>query len=737
VSSLVTLGEEDHEVRLAAGAYVSQAWHYDMAAPRSDHAVDRLFGHRRCRITAADYAAAEERMRKDDWPLSAVAAHHHQHVWPSHIWEVTTAQRRAWAVCAVALMARWDDVSIATVGTIAAYAAVAPQRAVAVLLRAAAWDAPGPVQWARQLKYATQPLKALQNGLYSSLTELFEMEVLVNRGIGDVDWETERMHRTQPTVVPITEGEAREHARRAFMEGRSLGRGPRPMRWDDFWDDRWDWAPTGSFHSQYPEDLQYVAGKQGVLKTKFVALNRMPTRSLQSFTGRTPAIAAWESEKYEWGKRRAIYGTDITSFIVTSYAMFGCEQALPDRFPIGAAADERRVSKITEAMLRGRSPFCFDYEDFNSQHSYAAMRGVLKAYLDVYRGTMDAEQVEALSWVVSSVDNEYVVRPGGEDYQCNGTLFSGWRMTSFMNSVLNYVYLSWSGALDAAPDLQAIHNGDDVLATVTTPLSAAEFMYRTATHGIRASPVKCHSFCVAEFLRVDRWSGSSSGQYLSRAVSTLVHSRLESPLATDASALLRAAITRDGEARARGADGDTMTRLLDLLRRRMARRYGVEPDTLNKMEVAHQIVGGFSEAEDAPVDMKYMFEVSQAPMDEVRRELGRLPGAWDLAALLHRKYDLQVPISSMYEPIVKATVRALTFVLRRLVTEGVASSESMTIRRALWKTIGAGRDAPMMGKLKVAGINLSTQLSTHRNEMLAAHLKDCADPMRMLRERVY
>jgi hypothetical protein len=463
----------------------------------------------------------------------------------------------------------------------------------------------------------------------------------------------------------------------------------------------------------------------------------MPTRNLSAFTGRVPAIAAWESEKYEWGKRRAIYGTDITSFIVTSYAMFGCEQALPDRFPIGAAADERHVSRLTEVMLRNRAPFCFDYEDFNSQHSHAAMRGVLMAYLDVFRESMDEQQIEALAWVITSVDNEYVMRPNATNYQCAGTLFSGWRMTSFMNSVLNYVYLSWSGALDVAPDLQAIHNGDDVLATVTTPVSAATFMHCARTHGIRASPTKCHSFAIAEFLRIDRWSGSGSGQYLSRAVATMVHSRLESPLATDASALLSAMLTRDGETRVRGADPVVMDHLSDLLRRRIAGRYDVPTTTLDSMEKAHRIVGGMSSDEKASVDVRYKFDISRAPMDEVRRELGRLPGAWDLAALLHRKYELAVPIEDMYEPIVKATVRALTFVMRKLVTEGVAESECMTKRRALWRSISSKGDAPMLGKLKVAGVDFTAQLTTHRNDMLAAHLKTASDPMRFLRERVY
>jgi hypothetical protein len=73
---------------------------------------------------------------------------------------------------------------------------------------------------------------------------------------------------------------------------------------------------------------------------------------------------------------RAIYGTDITSYVLTHFALLDCEESLPAQFPIGSKATTAKVVACVGAVLDNATPFCLDFEDFNSQHSRDHRRGL-------------------------------------------------------------------------------------------------------------------------------------------------------------------------------------------------------------------------------------------------------------------------------------------------------------------------------------------------------------------------
>jgi len=107
-------------------------------------------------------------------------------------------------------------------------------------------------------KYFTLKLKAVQNLIDIDLTPFFEMEVLVNRGMGNINWEEEKDHRTEPNVCTIDAVDIYKYSLELFSDIKTTGSKPRNKKWSDFWESRWEWAPTGVYHTQYDEDNKYL-----------------------------------------------------------------------------------------------------------------------------------------------------------------------------------------------------------------------------------------------------------------------------------------------------------------------------------------------------------------------------------------------------------------------------------------------------------------------------------------------
>ncbi|QGX74230.1 putative RNA-dependent RNA polymerase [Cronartium ribicola totivirus 2] len=431
-------------------------------------------------------------------------------------------------------------------------------------------------------------LKAAQNLVSVDLTPFFELEVLVNRGVGQVDWKAEVLNRTQPNLCNISPDHVYSHAMKLFSRAASLRAKPTATTFSTYWENRQQWAPTGAYHSQYSEDDEYKASSAS-LKNKLYSLCRMPEYDASHFLNRTPATYAWSSEKYEWSKMRAIYGVDVTNFIISGYAMLGCEQVLDKIFPIGEAATKDNVSRTVHEVLKNGVPYCMDFEDFNSQHSTDSMKAVLIAYLDTFKATFKEEQILAIDWLIKSLDECYI-KVEDKWIRTQGTLLSGWRLTTFMNTVLNHVYIS--ECLDGAV-MASTHNGDDVLAAVTT-ISQIQRIQRKATMlNIRFQKQKCFLASIAEFLRVDHLVGSGA-QYLARGIATLVHGPTEALVPNDVTAVIRAISTRVREVIERKADEKFINYVYKEQIRFVAKLWGVEFDTLKATINTHVSMGGNS-----------------------------------------------------------------------------------------------------------------------------------------------
>nr|QED42935.1 putative RdRp [Phakopsora totivirus E] len=479
-------------------------------------------------------------------------------------------------------------------------------------------------------------LKALQNLLPVDLTPFFELEVLANRGMGSVDWDAEKENRVNPNLADFDADKVYETALNLFARVDSLGGKPKHLKWNDYWDNRWQWAPTGAFHSQYSDDDKFKA-KDRLLRNKLDALNRMGDYSFEHFLSREPQIRAWSSTKYEWTKMRAIYGVDITNFIITGFAMGDCENVLSHMFPIGESATVAKVSSTVSEVLRNGVPFCFDFEDFNSQHSNSSMRAVLQAYLVQYSTRLSEEQKRAMVWIIQSIDDVMIKQPDGTWYQTTGTLLSGWRLTTFLNTVLNKIYIQ----LMTEKIKVSTHNGDDVLAAVTKFSDVQNLMAGAKRHNVRFQSQKCFLSSIAEFLRVDH-AVNTGGQYLSRAVSTLVHGPTEMALPNNVLDIVKATHTRINEVIERGGEKEVVNNLFMVMMQYTAKKWHVTLEDILTYTKTHAIFGGMLEKSDPThgdcnnqiiIQKKYVRDDSS----EVLPEEHSYPGAFAYAKRVSKK----------------------------------------------------------------------------------------------------
>ncbi|QUE40563.1 RNA-dependent RNA polymerase [Tea-oil camellia-associated totivirus 1] len=511
-----------------------------------------------------------------------------------------------------------------------------------------------------RLKKLSTPMKGLQNGKWVDLTQLFELQTLVNRGVGGVDWNEEKRNREKANTAEVDPQEVYKAAREVFKMGKDHGFKYRRMNLDNYLRSRWEWAPTGSVHSQHEEDNKYIF-KEYLHKNKFVTLCNMDIKHLRSMFSREPEIHAWTSTKYEWGKQRAIYGVDLTSTVITNFAMYACEEVFKHRFPVGEEAESERVHRRLVEMLKNKDCLCYDFDDFNSQHKYESMKAVLIAYKAEFEQDMTPEQKSAMNWVINSVDSVTVHCNETGEYKIKDTLLSGWRLTTFMNTVLNYAYFKAAGVFEIKGIKDSVHNGDDVCLAVDSLKSAIETYERMEEINARAQPLKCNLFSTGEFLRVDHKVKNKYGgaQYLSRACATAVHARTESNEPDRFRSGLAAIITRAKELEKRSEKaGQYVEELVMIQVRRLCEIFEVGEREAKIMMKQHIVNGGISTEKDADID--YIVTETVGSFDELKgtgtaevRDL--MPGIQDYAYRLFQMFKEKINIVGIISQIKAAT----------------------------------------------------------------------------------
>lgn len=536
--------------------------------------------------------------------VSKETQYHHEHFtiahinWPALFNRDANAKKRVYR--AIIDMAYITDLTRPHLSGYLLWAALVSQRAWDVY-RLALHPLRGidSLGWAKNVKADLVLIKSLSAlNKFDSLTELFEVEVLVNRGVGMVDWDTERAHRVEPSVVTLPEEFVEYQLDRLFSHlaidhQKSLT----PSTWARYWAGRAGRVPSGSVVSQYDEDLN-VKRRFGRKFKKNMVVSAMPSDTKFShFISRAPMIYAKASKKVEWGKQRAIYGADITSYVMTDFAFGKIEKILEPVFPIGQSVNNGMIQRTIKMNSMHGHVFTSDYEDFNSQHSFAMMKKVIEKLVRWCGWRLTPEQRQAADWVVRSIDEERVVLPTGEQFRSNGTLLSGWRLTTFMNTVLNWLYATYMGFNTKI----SLHSGDDALIYVNNLGQVVEALKIAKDANIRIQPAKTCFGGEAEFLRQVTKDGSTSTQYLARGIATLVHSRIESEATNDIAQKIEAIKTRTFEVLDRVTHVDEVARsvlhkvLTDAQFMSLHYKTNVDVELMHRIYIRSRLLGGIEE----------------------------------------------------------------------------------------------------------------------------------------------
>nr|WMJ90928.1 RNA-dependent RNA polymerase [Beauveria bassiana victorivirus 2] len=374
----------------------------------------------------------------------------------------------------------------------------------------------------KEAKFATMVLKAL--GLNSTdWGALFcEIQSISGRATGQVDAAAEALRRCNAAnlvdeLIDVDPDTLREHVRSILRT--ELPHGCQVPSLDEFWTSRWLWCVNGSHTSASSDalgiDRDFIASTHDRVYRR-AASETVAHEPISSWNGYTSVSA---SQKLEHGKTRVILACDTRSYFAFSWVLGSVQKAWRNSRVIldpGTGGHLGMAQRIIKAQRGGGVNLMLDYDDFNSHHSSRVMAMVfdeLCSHVGMpgwYRETL-----------VKSFDRIYYTDASGR-HKIAGTLMSGHRATTFINSVLNAAYIRAAiggGRFDA---MLSLHTGDDVYIRCNTLADCAQILESTARYGCRMNPAKQSiGFQSAEFLRMGIRGDKAYG-YLARSISSLV-----------------------------------------------------------------------------------------------------------------------------------------------------------------------------------------------------------------------
>nr|QTE76048.1 RNA-dependent RNA polymerase [Neofusicoccum parvum victorivirus 1] len=386
-------------------------------------------------------------------------------------------------------------------------------------------------------------LKALGANAHDFGAPLCEAVALQGRDVGGLDLEDETLYRCDPKRVAeqvINLGDDLESHIEAVVTRELQGREVALPPLDEWWSGRWAWCVNGSQNSNSSALL-------GVDERRFAQFHTRAYRRMAAEAVEREPVSGWDgvtlisaSPKLEAGKTRAIFACDTRSYFAFEWLLGTVQKAWRnDRVLLdpGIGGHLGVANRVRGLMKHGGVNLMLDYDDFNSHHSLLAQKQVFRVL---------NRRVGAPQWyrdaVEASWDRMYVTY-GGKRRKWLGTLPSGHRGTTAINSILNAAYLRQAVGGTRFDSLLSLHTGDDVYMRVDTLDGCRSILEAAEELGCRMNPAKQSvGFTTAEFLRMTITPRESRG-YLARAVAAFTAGNWinENPL--DPADALRTAIT--------------------------------------------------------------------------------------------------------------------------------------------------------------------------------------------------
>jgi len=354
---------------------------------------------------------------------------------------------------------------------------------------------------------------------------LVEANALQGRGVGILDLEQEARYRTTDAclgkVVHFDDDLLRAECRRLLET--EIAHGPDGTRIDfpslaDHWDRRWEWAVNGAHSGHVSRLYPRFPKPPGMLREHRRAwLEAVEEDPRPTWDGHTFVSA---SPKLECGKTRAIFACDTVNYLSFEHLMGPVERRWRNRRVVldpGKGGHVGMVFRTQAAKARAGVSMMLDYDDFNSQHSTRSMQILIEELVAVtgYPQELGRRLVESFDKSDIWLGNKFIGR-------ARGTLMSGHRCTTFINTCLNYVYLRLVLGSEVMDDVPSVHVGDDVYLGARTYRQAGDICERLRASALRMNPVKQSVGHVStEFLRCCA-SGRSARGYFARAVGSVV-----------------------------------------------------------------------------------------------------------------------------------------------------------------------------------------------------------------------
>lgn len=383
----------------------------------------------------------------------------------------------------------------------------------------------------------------------SEVTGCAGWELAIGRSKNVSDWKEESRKRTAERVDLGTIGQPVRNKETNDLYLRELEpilddimaelvRQPgRRVSWREFVTNRQTWVSSGSTGGK---KMKLNDGTE-VRLNKHAYYETLKVEDMLPWLEQEPEMVARASEKYEMGKARAIYGTDVVDYAIASYALDKIEEFLYNVNGVesGLTGLDQQTAMIRRArIVEDEKVECtmIDYADFNYQHTLEAQSLVFRCLakrLSVVGHHPD--KVKAAEWIADALLNQWCYFPGPKSPKRKVTqgMFSGCRGTNFKNTLLNLAYFRhsvWTVGRDLGlfpRELHNIHQGDDVWISNKSRLWAIAITQTLVGMGLVLQPSK-QMFDIGrgEFLRVVYTRQGCQG-YSARAVGTLIMKPLQ------------------------------------------------------------------------------------------------------------------------------------------------------------------------------------------------------------------
>jgi hypothetical protein len=214
----------------------------------------------------------------------------------------------------------------------------------------------------------------------------------------------------------------------------------------------------------------------------------------------TKVVPKWES-----AAQRALLPGNLYHYVVFSVILTTFEKGGPVGNVGLNAIPDLDFRNFDIRLGKNLERFCFDFTDFNAQHEVEDMALVIE---ELRRHHPEPSQFLnfCISWIRDAMDNLEILDKG-QKHKLERGLFSGWRGTTWINSVLNhaYFYVARSCYLRLFAKDPVIYyegKGDDVEIHTDNRQSSARLYNICLTIGYEANVLKQLFGDVSEFLRI-------------------------------------------------------------------------------------------------------------------------------------------------------------------------------------------------------------------------------------------